>query len=291
MLWLVLSVLTALSESFKDVFSKRGIQHTDEYIVAWSLRLFAFIFLLPAFFFIEIPEIGPNYWTALFFGSTLNVATTLLYMKALKESDLSLSVPFITFTPLFLLLTSPIIVGEFPSFIGILGVVLIVIGSYTMNIRNVDEGWLAPFKSLFREKGPRYMLAVAFIWSITSNVDKVGVQNSSPLFWAITVTAAIAAMLGPIAWYLSDDVRSRMTKDLPKLAPIGLFSALTLTFQMSALNLTLVAYVISIKRTSAVLAVVWGMLFFGESDIRQRFIGASIMLAGLVLITLTGSAP
>jgi uncharacterized membrane protein len=60
---------------------------------------------------------------------------------------------------------------------------------------------------------------------------------------------------------------------------------------MSALNLTLVAYVISIKRTSAVLAVLWGMLFFGESDIRQRFIGASIMLAGLVLITLTGSAP
>lgn len=284
---LLFAFLTALSESLKDVTSKHGLKQIDEYVVSWMLRSLAFLFLLPLLFFIDIPAVDAPFWAALLVSGVLNVAATVLYMKALKSSDLSLSVPMVTFTPLFLLLTSPLIVGEYPSVAGMAGVVLIVAGSYLMNIQTLSGGWLSPFQSLWKQAGPRYMLFVAFIWSISSNFDKVGVQHSSPIFWSISVSAFIALGLLPLVLWKSEQPVRQIEKGFFRLLPIGLFTALGLFFQMTAIKLTLVAYVISIKRTSAILAVIWGGLIFGESKVRQRLLGAVIMVFGVICITLS----
>ena len=140
MIWLVFAFLTAFFESMKDVFSKKSLKDVDEYIVALALRLFSLPFLLPLLFFVEMPDLGEKFWVTLFVAGALNVLATILYMKAIKHSDLSVAVPMITFTPLFLLATSPLIVGEFPNFIGFVGVILIVLGSYTLNIKERHKG-------------------------------------------------------------------------------------------------------------------------------------------------------
>ena len=70
------------------------------------------------------------------------------------------------------------------------------------------------------------------------------------------------------------------------LLPMGLFSALSLTFQMAAINLALVAYVISIKRASAILTVLYGYFIFKEKGIKERLIGVIIMIVGVLVITL-----
>ncbi len=151
MLWFILSLLTAISESTKDMFSKRGLQKIDEYVVAWSLRFFALPFLLPLLFFISTAH-DIVFWYAVLVGGALNTITSVLYMKAIKISPLSITVPMLTFTPLFMLITSPIILGEFPSIFGMIGILLIVLGSYMLNISDWHKGILAPFKSLVKEK-------------------------------------------------------------------------------------------------------------------------------------------
>src|SRR3989338_4529525 len=151
MVWLLFAFLTAFFESLKDVFSKKSLENCDEYVVAWSLRFFALLFLIPLLFFIEIPSwqsLGLQFWVALFIAGFLNVIATILYMRAIKSSDLSITVPMVTFTPLFLLITSPLIVGEFPNSMGLIGVLLIVVGSYMLNIKQRHQGYFAPFKVL-----------------------------------------------------------------------------------------------------------------------------------------------
>jgi uncharacterized membrane protein len=250
------------------------------------LRFFALPFLIPLLFFIEIPLIGERFWTALVIGGGLNVVTTILYMKAIKSSDLSITIPMVAFTPLFLLTTSPLILGEFPSIFGLIGVFLIVTGSYVLNIRERNKGYMFPFRALLREKGPKLMLAVAFIWSITSNFDKIGILNSSPLFWVIAVNTFVVLLLFPIMLHKSNRKAVQNAESLKALFPIGFFSALTLIFQMTAISLTLVVYVISIKRISAVMSVVWGHLIFKEKGLKERLLGALIMIWGVLLITL-----
>lgn len=285
MIWFVFAFLTAIFKSLKDVSSKNSLKTIDVYIVSWSLRFFALPFLLPLLFFIEIPILGNQFWMALFIGGSLNVITTILYMKAIKHSDLSITTPMVTFTPLFLLVTSPLILGEFPSFFGLIGVLLIVFGSYTLNIKQRHKGYFAPFQALLKEKGPKLMLLVAFIWSITSNFDKIGVQNSSPIFWTIAINAFIAMVLFPIMLYKSQQNMKQIHTNYKFLIPVGLFSALAIVFQMTAINLALVVYVISIVRTSAIMSVLFGHFIFKEKNVKERLLGAVIMVIGVLFIT------
>lgn len=287
MVWFILAILAAFFRSMMDVFSKKGLKNIDVYVLSWSMRFFTLVFMLPFLFFMEIPSLGNQFWPALFIGGSLNVITTILYLKAIKYSDLSITIPMVAISPLFLLMTSPLILGEFPNFFGFIGIVLIVLGSYTLNIKKYHKGFLAPFKALLKEKGPRLMLIVAFIFSITANFDKIGVLNSSPIFWVIAVNIFLSLVLFPIMLYKSQKNLKQIPSHLKALIPIGLFSALTLIFQMTAIKLTLVAYVISIKRTSTIMSVFFGYLIFKEKGIKERLIGSAIMILGVLFITLS----
>ena len=286
MTWLILGIFTAFFEALKDVFGKQNLKKSDEYVVAWSLSFFSVIFLIPWVIHTGIPALNSQFWVALLIGGSINAVTALLYIKAIKVSDLSLTVPLVALTPLFMLLTSPLIVGEYPKFFDYIGILLIVIGSYLLNIKEKSQGYLAPFKALLNEPGPKLMLIVAFLWSITSNFDKIGVQNSSPIFWLFSIFGTISILLLPVLLYNTPNPSRKILKQLPMLAAMGFFNAIGVLCQMQALTLTLVVQVIAIKRTSVLMGVLFGHFIFKEKDIQQRLLGAGIMILGVLFISL-----
>jgi drug/metabolite transporter (DMT)-like permease len=288
-MWIIFSAIAALSESLKDVLGKKNLlKNLDEYLISWSFTFFGLLCLLPILFVKKIPSIGGDFWWVWIVDGLMNLAATILYFKAIKYSDISITVPMIAFTPIFLLLTSPIMLGEFPNIFGLIGILMIVVGSYALKIKEKKAGFFKPFKALITEKGPRTMLVVAFIWSITSNFDKIGVQNSSPVFWSAASGFFIASILFPVVLIRNRKAVSDISKNIKSLFPLGVFHGLVQFFQMTAVSLTLVSYVISIKRTSILLSVILGALIFKEKDTRERLAGAIIMFLGILLITLLG---
>jgi drug/metabolite transporter (DMT)-like permease len=286
LIWLILGILTAFFEAVKDVFSKQNLKKSDEYVVAWSLSFFSVIFLLPWVLYTGIPQLNSQFAIALLIGGSINAVTTILYIKAIKVSDLSLTVPLVALTPLFMLFTSPLIVGEYPKLFDYIGILLIVAGSYLLNIKEKSQGYLAPFKALLKEPGPKFMLIVAFLWSITSNFDKIGVQNSSPIFWLFSLFGTMSVLLLPILLHKTPNPSRKILNQLPMLATMGFFNAVGVLCQMQALTLTLVVQVIAIKRTSVLMGVLFGHFIFKEQDIQQRLLGAGIMVLGVFFISL-----
>ena len=285
MTWLLFAGLTAFFDSLKVVFGKHSLTTTDIYVTGWAWRFFAFLALLPALAFFPLPSLSVNFWWAVLISGGINLLVTPIYMRAIQLDDLSLVMPMITFTPLFLLVTSPLIVGEFPSWPGLIGMVLIVMGAYTLNIGEVSRGWLQPLKAIWARKGPRLMLLVAFLWSISANFDKVGMQASSPLVYSIGVLAFLTLGLTPFALKQSQIPVKAVRENYRPLILLGISSGLVLLSQMLAMELTLVAYVIAIKRTSAALSVLWGAWFFKEPHMRSRLPAVLVMLAGVLFIT------
>lgn len=288
MLWLPLSLLTALSESLKDVAGKKALTEGNVYITGLAYRLFALPIVLPLLFFWPVPEIKPLFYLALLGGGLLNVLVTVLYMKALKASDLSSSVPLLTFTPLFMLLTSPLMLGEYPGIAGGAGIVLIVAGAYMLNYKQASSSFVHPFIAIVQNKGSRYMLIIAFIWSITANFDKMGVVNSSPVFWVVSISVFLSGGMFVTVLFKVPKQLGQLRNDFSKLIPVGFFGAVGMIAQMFAVQLTLVSYVIAIKRSSALFSVVWGHLFFKERGFGSRVVGTLLMLAGVGLIALWG---
>ena len=286
MTWLGLAILTAFFESLKDVFSKKSLIFLDEYVVACAGMAIAAISLLPVLAFVGIPTLGPNFWMALAIGGSLNVVAYTLYVKAIRLADLSLMSPLSTLTPLFLLITSPLIVQEVPTIWDAVGVFLIVIGSYVLNLNASASGFFEPLRSIFRNKGTRMMVVVAFIWSITSTFDKVGVLNSSPIFWAIVLFGFIALGILPLIILKSKNPIQGIRSHWRLLLAAGVANGIGVGCQMVAVGMVAVTQVIAVKRMSALISVGFGYFVFGEKGIRERLLGAGIMVTGVVVMTI-----
>jgi drug/metabolite transporter (DMT)-like permease len=302
MLWLLLASCTALCESLKDVGSKQSLKTIDEFIVTGATMWVGVAVLLPYIALTTgFPTIGPHFGGAILVGGSLNVVAFSLYIRAIKLGDLSLTVPLVTLTPLFLLVTSPLIVGEWASPIDAIGVLLIIIGSYILNLGakpgepksgepSQPRAYLAPIRAMVHNPGSRLMLIVALIWSVTSTVDKIGVQNSSPLMWAASLFGFIGTALLPLGvqrWRRRDRSRSSLSRrEVLTLGSAGIINAIGVGLQMVALTMAPVAQVIAVKRMSALITVVLGHLLFQEQGIQERLLGAAVMVAGVAVISI-----
>ncbi|MDT0685678.1 EamA family transporter [Autumnicola psychrophila] len=288
MLGFLLAFGTAISEALKDITSKFNLHHIDEYTAAFSMHLVQSILLAPLIFYFGFEEMTPRFLWALLASSILQLIVILLYFKAIKRSELSVTVPLITLTPLFMLLTSPILIGEFPSLLGIVGIILIVAGTYISNISEDNKNFFAPFAMLVKEQGPRYMLLVAFIWSITANIDKIGVEETSPVFWSFSKDFLILFYLIPILAVKSKKPLSQINKRKWPLLLVGFFRSASVLTQMFAIQFILVAYVISIKRASSVFIILFAFFYMNErKNFRNRLIGIIIILIGLFVIAIS----
>jgi uncharacterized membrane protein len=142
------------------------------------------------------------------------------------------------------------------------------------------------------------MLLVAFIWSVTSNVDRLGIAASSAALWGFASHAAIACFLAPTLLpgpWRGSPVHGRpgvpFWNDATRrafgfLLLLGCLSAARQISQVLALELTLTPYVIALKRLSIVIGMVLGIVLFRETTGPMRLVGAGVMVAGAALIAL-----
>lgn len=91
MIAFIFAFLTAFFESFKNLFSKRGLHAFDEYIASFSFKFFPSPFLIPLVLIFRILHLGSNYLIALVTDGLLNVITIILYMRTIKVSEISIT--------------------------------------------------------------------------------------------------------------------------------------------------------------------------------------------------------
>lgn len=286
MSWLLFALLSALFMALRAFYSKKILINADEYVVSFGSRLLTSIILSPLLFFIQIPKLGLNFWLVLIASSALLTAATIFYMKAIKSDDVSLTIPMTNFTPIFVLIISPFIIHETPGLWGIIGILLTVIGSYILNVKERKNGYLAPFKKLFSNKGTASMLLVALLWGFNATLDRLGVQYSSSLFWLIMVYPVMSLFLLVVVLNKTPKIFKPLPKLLPKLIPVSLAGVFETGFYLMAIQYTYIAYAISVKRLSIIISVMIGYLLFKEKNIRERLIGAIVMVIGVLLISL-----
>jgi uncharacterized membrane protein len=284
-MWIFFAVLNPIVDASRNVFSKKASLQIDSLVVSWVSNLIPLIIFLPTIFFIEL-KYNPQFMVSVLVSGIINTAATILYHRAISKGDISEVVPMLSFTPLFLLIISPFIVGEFPSLKGLFGIMLIVLGSYILNVNFKQSGIFQPLKSLAKKKATRYMLIVAFIWSISANFDKKGIESSSTLQYIFFINCFVTIVT--TVFVLSKGKLSLLSvmKEKKNLALVGLLTSVGYFAHMTALSMTLVAYVISLKRTAGMISVLLGYFFLNEQNIRERLLGSVIMFIGVLFIVL-----
>ncbi|BCB95882.1 hypothetical protein JZK55_08040 [Dissulfurispira thermophila] len=287
-LWVLLSLIAAFSLATSDALTKRALLLHNEYLIAWLRLLLSLPVLLASLLFIPVPQLDRDFYISFLTALPLEIIAIILYIKALKISPLSLTLPFLSLTPIFLIIVPYIILGEKVSFVGAMGVLLIAAGGYTLNLKEFKKGILEPFAAIKREKGSIFMIIVALIYSFTSSLGKRAIEHSSPIFFGATYITLLVIVLTPIALYKGrGELRVIFRNGAIKSTILpGMLQSVMIISHMIAMSLTEVAYMISVKRLSLLIGVFYGYLFFKESGIRERMIGTILMLIGFVLIVL-----
>ncbi len=285
-MWILFALLNPITEGFRSLYIKKSSAEVEPVVIAWVNNLLPALVFLPCLFFIEL-KFNTDFWIGLIGGASIYAVTNILYMKALAHGDISIVMPMLSFTPLFLLVTSPLIVGEFPHITGMIGVVLVVIGSYLLNLSESKKHLLEPFRSLIKNKGTRYMLIVALLWSVSSNFDKLAVKNSS-VFQYLGFTSPFIFIFTSLISIPDKQFKfSQLRTGKSNLFKVTFLTTLANIFHVTAISLAYVAYVIAIKRTTAIISVFIGSKFLNETNIAERLLGVIVMLLGVILIVLS----
>ena len=288
MFWLILSLFTALAVAAQDTWVKKYFAHLSPYDMMVYPALYSLPYFLIGMYLSPRPSLDAIYWWCLVISLPLNAVSFLLYMQAIRISPLSLTVPYLAFTPVFMIITGAMILGEIPNRFGILGILVTCIGGYVLNIDMGRFNYRDPFIAIIKEKGSWLMLIVAFIFSFAAVVGKKGILHSSPLYFTISFFVAFNIIVIICLIAVGKINLKTYTVHPGKGLVAGTLLFLHAISHGFAISLTKAAYMISIKRLSILFGVIFGAVIFKERNIRVRLAGATLMLSGAALIILRG---
>jgi len=126
-------------------------------------------------------NLSEGFWPSVLATSVLYVLAPLFFFSGIRSSRLSLSVPYLSPIPAFILLTGALLLKEFIRPAWAVAVISVAIGSWTVQSRCVDT--FAPLKRTLKERGSGNALAWALIFSASAVVDKITLNRSSLLMF------------------------------------------------------------------------------------------------------------
>lgn len=215
----------------------------------------------------------------------MGLFSALLFLKAIKKSDLSLTIPLLSLSPMFSSIFSFIFLNEQLSIIQYLGVFLIIFGTlilYSKKFRLNDI--LSSFKIILKNNSARLMIIVSIIWSLTPVLDKLCLANSSINIHGLIQSLGMIILL--IFLFKKNEDQAVKTKKNWKLILLTVSIGSTATIlQFYAILTNYVPIMESIKRSVGQLSSVFlGKFFFNEQVTKSKIIGVIFLSIGVYFI-------
>jgi len=288
MTWFFLSLTTALAVASCDAGMKKWFSHLNAFEMTLLPLVYGAPLMIMAFFRIDRPPLAEGFWILFAVSLPLTLVPMVLYMKAIKVSPMSLTVPYLAFTPVFIIGSGHLFLNEQVNRWGMVGIALVCAGGYVLNITARDKSIFDPLLAVFKETGSWLMLIVAVFFSLSSVIGKKAIIFSSPLFFQTSFFIVLTLVM-VLVFGLMGKIRVRSLTRAPfKAGLVGLLMAVHVFCHGLAISLTKAAYMMSIKRLSIVFGVIYGGLIFREKNIGHRLAGAALMFAGAGLILVMG---
>lgn len=287
-MWFWFALATSIVSAVSVILNKQSLKKVSASLVSWALIALSLpIIAIPAF-----KDGWPrlNIWPFIFgvVGSSLffGFAKTLS-LKSIKQSNISEVFPLTSFGALFSYILGLIFLGEFLRPLPLLGLLIIIAGSYILKAIELKEDFLKPFKSLITHKGSFIFFISTFIMSFSSVFDKVALKSlfMDNAYFVLFVENLITTLI--ISGYLIKEKR-KWTKELKDNFPNLFINSLIYTFlallYLWAITTGPIALVSAMKKLEIFFALILGWVLLKDKPTKQVWIGSLIMLLGVALI-------
>lgn len=247
---------------------------------------------LPLLFLFEFSEIPTQVWWLLAGTGVTHALYAFWLTRAYVHGELTLVYPIARSTPAFVPLLAIPLLGESVSSSGAAGIALVVCGIWAIQTEgSLRVGELTSLGAIFA-----YLtLATTVVYSL---IDKQSMHLLGEAEWSGPVPRAIVYMvllyyfyiplfaalsLPKVGWRAVQKVLRRETLTVIGSALCGVASY---TLILHVMQTAPVSYVVAVRQSSVLFAVLLGVLFLRERPGRVRVLGAAATVAGVALISL-----
>ncbi|MBI4168064.1 MAG: EamA family transporter [Candidatus Aenigmarchaeota archaeon] len=286
--WYVFAVLSALFAALAPIADKKSLKSLNGLEFSTVFAISNFIILIPLVFFIS-SNVPLEIMAVLFVGSIFGTFGFLLVMKGMKKLPISIVSPMKNFDPAILAVLAFFVLGEKFTIRQIIGVTMIVIGAYSIEVKNHDL--TNPLKTFFfsnKSKLYLFILLSGILYGFSSIIDKVVLSAINPLQYILIAHAFIAFNFSVLTVIANKPDLKRISSDIGKSAKWVLAaSLLTVSYrllQAIAVSMANVSLVIPVRHLSVLFTTTIGGKLFHEKHLLHRTISALIMLVGAWLI-------
>ena len=252
------------------------------------LLIFTITQLIIFFIWLFFEDFSINLIPYLLPGITLIIIglfSALLFLKAIKQSDLSLTIPLLSLSPMFSSLFSFFFLNEQLSNIQYLGIFLIILGTLILYSKKLTIYEIfKSFKIILKNSSAKLMVLVSIIWSLTPVLDKICLKNSSVNIHGFIQSLGMITLL--IFLFKKDTVQTENTKKNWRIILLTVFIGSTATIlQFYAILTNYVPIMESIKRSIGQLSSVFlGKIFFNEEVNKPKVVGVIVLSIGVYFI-------
>jgi drug/metabolite transporter (DMT)-like permease len=301
--WLLLAFAVAGGAAASDIFfSQKRLEALSPLAKAWAARL-GTLPLLGIFVAVQgIPTISAPFWPLVTLNAALDAMGSFFFMRALSLAPISQTIPIMALTPVFMIVTTPLLSNDSVTVLGLAGVSMVSLGVYATQHPGRDPvtgtvgGFWSPIAAVARNPGARSMVFAAASFAISRTLDRACIEASSGSCYLLVEHILLSVILGgAIVVQIIAKRESGATASQPvqSAAPLlvlgGSVNAVAFLLHVWALGFMSVPYLIAVKRTSIILSSLWGYIVRKERAPHwYHIMGVVLAVAGVALIALYG---
>lgn len=274
-MWFYYAFAFAILSSFGTVIAKNILEDSDEF----SYTLFTLISILPFLLLITllaygIPKVDGVFIRAVLASTVLDTTAMFLIARAIKLSEISLINPITAFNPVFTAIISYFALRETITTKGGIGILLVVLGAYLLQVKKLEKGIFAPIKALLNHQGVRYALIVSLLWAFIPILQKTAILHTfpkAPPFASFAGLVASTLIYIPLTAKFSKKPFEILRRHFKAFLVFGFFGGLSQFFAFMAISLTHLGYATAVYKLSILFTVILGWLFLKKEILRKNY--------------------
>lgn len=268
------------SNSFSNVFQKKLTKSGE---AATCINCINYILMslisIPLLLLVNFSLITPEFWLYAIAGGITGAIGNCFMILALKQGELSVLGPINSYKAIVGMIFGIFLLHEYPNIYGVLGIGLIIIGSYFI---------LESPKALLRKDIQYRIYALIFTAIEAVFIKKVIILSS------IASSFIISSFLGAIFSYLIMRILENEKLHIPTKKNSIMYISTTLCFAIMTFTTAYVfkymnvGYALSLFQLSIILNVILGYKLFNEKKLIKKLLGSLIILIGSAAILILG---
>jgi drug/metabolite transporter (DMT)-like permease len=280
-------VSNPLGNVFQKQLTRRGYHPLAINFLTYLILSFGCVFLALNVRWSELPS---EFWMYSVLGGLAGGIGNGFLVKALERGDLSILGPINSYKSVVGIIVGIFLLSELPDVWGLLGIALIIYGSYFVLDTTEDRfSW-----ALLKRKEIQYRIWAMVLTAIEAVFIKKVILASSTVISFISWCWFGALFSFVLLLFYRTNISSSTVKQISfSDARLYAFLVVCIGTMQYTTNYVFdnmeVGYALSLFQLSTIVSVIMGYKIFQEKNIRQKLLGSAIMIIGSVIIILLSS--